>query len=100
MAGKKRKFRPELYLNESPSVISMMSAVVSPGGSIDSAVRYVASKGPKNTAKLFRDLVSDTDCRRTTDIRDSLYDTASSTADRTRAAPSGAGHNKPAPSRR
>ena len=78
MAGKKRKFRPELYLNESPSVISMMSAVVSPGGSIDSAVRYVASKGPKNTAKLFRDLVSDTDCRRTTDIRDSLYDTASS----------------------
>jgi hypothetical protein len=77
MASKKDRIRPELYLNESPSVISMMSAVVSPGGSIDSAVRYVASKGPRNTAKLFRDLVSDTDCRRTTDIRDSLYDLAS-----------------------
>ncbi len=77
MTGKKR-IRSEPYLNESPSVISMMATVVSPGGSIDSAVRYVADKGPKNTAKLFRDIVSDADCRRTTDIRDSLYSLASS----------------------
>ena len=56
----------------------MMAAVISPGGSIDSAVRYVADKGPKNTSKLFRDMVSDTDCRRTSDIRDSLYSLASS----------------------
>ena len=75
---KKQKLLPELYLSESPSVVSMMSTVVSPGGSIDSAVRYVAEKGPKNTSKLFRDIVSDTDSRRTSDIRDSLYDLASS----------------------
>ena len=78
MFGKKKTLRPELYLNESPSVISMMCAVISPGGSIDSAVRYVADKGPKNTRKLFRDMVSDCDCRRTTDLRDSLYSFASS----------------------
>ena len=74
----RKKIVPELYLNESPSVISMMAAVISPGGSIDSAVRYVADKGPKNTSKLFRDMVSDTDCRRTSDIRDSLYFLSSS----------------------
>ncbi len=74
----KKKIRPEPYLNESPSVISMMATVISPGGSIDSAVRYVAEKGPRNTARLFRDMVSDTDCRRNTDIRDSLYSLASS----------------------
>lgn len=71
--SRKAKIRPEPYLNESPSVISMMATVISPGGSIDSAVRYVADKGPKNTANLFRDMVSDADCRRTVDIRDSLY---------------------------
>ena len=74
----KRKMRTEPYLNESPSVVSMMSAVISPGGSIESAVRYVAEKGPRNTSRLFRDIVSDADCRRTPDIRDSLYGLASS----------------------
>ena len=41
--NRKQKLLPELYLSESPSVISMMSTIVSPGGSIDSAVRYVAT---------------------------------------------------------
>jgi hypothetical protein len=78
MFAKKKELRTELYLKESPSVISMMSTVVSPGGSIDSAVRYVADKGPKNSAKLFRDIVSDTDSRKVSDIRDCVYDLASS----------------------
>ena len=77
-AKKDKGLRPELYLKESPSVISMMSTVISPGGSIDSAMRYVADKGPKNTAKLFRDIVSDTDSRKVSDIRDCLYNLASS----------------------
>lgn len=80
MAGKMKKeaLRPERYINEAPSVISMMATVISPGGSIDSAVRYVAEKGPSRSRKLFRDIVSSVDCRSSTDIRDSLYSFASS----------------------
>ena len=71
---KKRKMEPKLYLNESPSVISLMSSVITSGGSLDAAVRKVASDGPKNTSKLFRDLVCRVDSKERCDIRDSLLE--------------------------
>lgn len=69
---KKRNIVPKMYLNESPSVISLMSSVITSGGSLDAAVRKVAAEGPKNTARLFRDVVSSVDCRLSEDIRTSL----------------------------
>lgn len=76
--AKKKQEHMGRCLNESPAVISMMSTVVSSGGSLDSAVRYVASKGPSNTAKLFREIVSRIDCRMDVDMRDSLCDLGAS----------------------
>ena len=60
-------------LNEAPTVISMMSTVLSSGGSLDASVRYVAENGPRHSAGLFRDLVTGTDCRESPDLRESLY---------------------------
>lgn len=74
MASKKKPEHSERCMNESPAVISMMSTVISSGGSLDSAVRYVANKGPSNTSKMFRDIVSRIDCRQDSDIREAVCD--------------------------
>lgn len=68
----KRKIEAKLYMNESPSVISMMSSMITSGSSLDAAVRKVANEGPKNTSKLFKDLTCAIDCRAESDIRESL----------------------------
>ncbi|MBO5669789.1 MAG: hypothetical protein J6R75_05430, partial [Candidatus Methanomethylophilaceae archaeon] len=69
---KKRKIDPRLYINESASVISLMSSEITSGSSLDAAVRKVASEGPKNTSKMFRELVCKVDCKAESDIRESL----------------------------
>lgn len=60
---------PETLLNETPSVVGMMSVVLSAGGSFDTAVRDVAAHGPKNMAAIFRKIVMDADCRQIPDIK-------------------------------
>ncbi|MBE6525455.1 MAG: hypothetical protein E7Z66_02655, partial [Thermoplasmata archaeon] len=49
--------KPNLFLNEAPAVVSLMSSVMTSGGSFDSAVRFVAEKGPENSRKLFMSMV-------------------------------------------
>lgn len=71
---KAKRIEAKLYLNESPSVISMMSSVITSGGSLDSSVRKVASEGPRNTSKLFRDMVCSIDCKAECDVRGSLLE--------------------------
>ncbi len=73
----RKKWDPKLYLNESPSVISLMSSVITSGGSLDAAVRKVASDGPKNTSKMFNDIVCKVDSRTEPEIRDCLLGTIS-----------------------
>ncbi len=71
---KKTKIVASKYLNESSSVIAMMSAVITSGGSLDAAVRKVAADGPKNTAKLFGTIVADTDSRSFPDMREAILE--------------------------
>ncbi|MGN1045148.1 MAG: hypothetical protein ACI4Q9_04250 [Candidatus Methanomethylophilaceae archaeon] len=73
-SGKKERIVASKYLNESSSVIAMMSAVITSGGSLDAAVRKVAADGPKNTAKLFGRIVADADSRSSPDIRAAVLD--------------------------
>lgn len=69
-------FRP--LLKEGPRTIGMMAVVIESGGSMDAAVRDVARSGPKNTRKLFSDIVYDADTRVIPDIRTGVEKTLSS----------------------
>ena len=74
----KLKCMPEVLMNETPSVIGMMSVTLSSGGSFDSAVREIARNGPKNISELFTKIVLDADCRAISDIRTAVIDLVSS----------------------
>jgi hypothetical protein len=63
---------PNRLVNEAPTVIGMMSAVIERGGSIDTAVRDVADNGPEKSAKMFRDIVIKADTRQIPDISGGL----------------------------
>ncbi len=76
--GDKKETLNEVILNESPSVVSMMSTVLSAGGSLDSAIRYVAEKGPRKCAALFKKVVSEADCRLNPDLRGVFHSLISS----------------------
>ncbi|MFA7161831.1 MAG: hypothetical protein WC083_04595 [Candidatus Methanomethylophilaceae archaeon] len=78
MSERKIVCRPEILLNEAPTVIGMMSVSVRSNGSMDNAVRDVAAGGPKNTASLFAAVVRDADCRRTDSINQGLLELMSS----------------------
>lgn len=78
MSERRTACRPEVLLNEAPTVIGMMSVSVRSNGSMDTAVREVAANGPKNTASLFAAVVRDADCRRTDSIGQGLLDLMSS----------------------
>jgi len=67
MSQKKIK-NPNAILNEAPTVVGMMSAVVEKGGSIDTAVRDVAKNGPERSAAMFRAIVVKADTRQISDI--------------------------------
>ncbi|MDR0791009.1 MAG: hypothetical protein LBE47_00540, partial [Methanomassiliicoccaceae archaeon] len=64
--------RPEVIMNESPSVIGMMRLMIDRNRSLDSAVREVALNGPRNIARMFSKVVWDVDTKASSDIRDSL----------------------------
>ena len=68
------KCMPEALMNETPSVIGMMSVTLSSGGSFDSAIREIAKSGPKNISALFTRIVLDADCRAISDIRTAVID--------------------------
>ena len=72
------KCMPEALMNETPSVIGMMSVTLSSGGSFDSAIREIAKSGPKNISDLFNKIVLDADCRAISDIRTAVIEMISS----------------------
>ena len=72
------KCPPEVMMNETPSVIGMMSVTLSSGGSFDTAVREIAKNGPKNFSELFTKIVLDADCRAISDIRTAVMGVVSS----------------------
>lgn len=67
---KEKKFScsSEIMMNEAPTVIGMMSIILTAGGSFDSAVREVADNGPTNISKMFKKIIMDADCRASPDI--------------------------------
>lgn len=71
----KNYFRsPEAMMNEAPGVIGMFTTMISSGGSFDSAVRNIASTGPKHISQLFTKIVREADCRAIPDIRTGIKD--------------------------
>ncbi|MDR0309589.1 MAG: hypothetical protein LBH88_02380 [Candidatus Methanoplasma sp.] len=69
----KTKIRnPNAIMNEGPTIVGMMSAIIERGGSIDSAVRDVAKNGPKRSASLFRSIAVRADTRQIPDISHGL----------------------------
>lgn len=66
-------FKVGPMLNEAPSVVSMMSTVLTAGGSLDAAIRYVAEKGPARSAAIFRDIVTAVDSRVSPDMREAFH---------------------------
>lgn len=68
MAAKNKMKNINTFMNEGPTVVGMMSAVIEGGGSLDTAVRDVARNGPKRSASLFREIVTKADTRQISDI--------------------------------
>ena len=75
--AKKLPCTPEALMNETPSVIGMMSITLTGNGSFDSAVREVAKNGPKYMSSIFRKIVLDADCREISDIKVAVMDVVS-----------------------
>ena len=72
------KKNPNTLMNEGPTVIGMMSAVIEGGGSLDTAVRDVADNGPVRSSKLFKDVTTAADARLISDIKTGLTSTLAS----------------------
>ncbi len=75
MKIEKKDYRP--LIREGPAAVGMMSVVIESGGSLDSAVREVASKGPEDIREAFSAIVHDADVRACPDIRSGLRSLAS-----------------------
>lgn len=69
---------PEVLMNESPTVVGMISVILTSNGSFDTAARDVAENGPKNFSKMFKGIVMDADCRAISDIGSGVKDMISS----------------------
>ena len=63
---------PYKLMNEAPTVIGMMSVVLSSGGSFEMAVRDVSENGPVLMRALFNDITMDADCREEPDIKENV----------------------------
>ena len=75
---KKLKCSPETLMNETPSVIGMMSVTLSSGGSFDNAIREIAENGSRYMSEIFRKIVIDADCKAVSDIRTAVLGTIAS----------------------
>lgn len=69
-----RKEDPKRILNEAPTAIGMMAVRILMNGSMDTAVRDVASHGPKRISRSFRKAVKATDLRIHPDIGEAVMD--------------------------
>ena len=63
---------PYKLMNEAPTVIGMMSVVLSSGGSFEMAVRDVSENGPVLMRTLFNDITMDADCREEPYIKENI----------------------------
>ncbi len=66
------KCNPSVLMNEAPTVIGMMSVVLTSGGSFETAVRDVSENGPPGMKKIFSEAVRDADCRLGPDIAENV----------------------------
>ena len=63
---------PYKLMNEAPTVVGMMSVVLSSGGSFEMAVRDISKNGPALSRSLFNDVIMDADCRQEPDIKENI----------------------------
>jgi len=68
---KNRKDDPRKLMNESPTVVGMMSSVILSEGSLDSAVRYVSDNGPPIAKRMFKKVARESDLRMS-DVKEGL----------------------------
>ena len=73
---------PLRLLNECPTVVGIMTATIGSGGSIDTAVREVAAKGPPQSRRVFTDVVRMVDSKGSPDVQTSLRDAVSTIPER------------------
>jgi len=66
------KPRIPVLLNEGPEVVGVMALSLRRSGSLDAAIRAVASNGPRQSRSLFREIVASADVRERPDMRASL----------------------------
>ena len=59
-------------VNEGPTVVGLMTSVIGSGGSLDAAVRMVASDGPPESARIFSEAVRRTDTKEERSVKDAL----------------------------
>lgn len=67
-----------VLMNEGPTVIGMMSAIIEGGGSLDTAVRDISANGPMNSSRLFKKVSDDADTRQSPGIREGFHSMISS----------------------
>lgn len=75
---RQRKTKVPVLLNEGPETIGIMSVVLGNGGSLDTAVRKVASSNLPESSRLFKPVVDDADTRVRPDMRSSVNSMLSS----------------------
>lgn len=69
MSGSEKAYsQPLKLLNEGPEVIGCMATVLESGGSLDSAVREIAYRGPPCSSRIFRKMVEDSELRIEADL--------------------------------
>ena len=59
-------------VNEGPTVVGLMTSVIGSGGSLDAAVRMVASDGPPESSRIFSEVVRRTDTKEERSVKDAL----------------------------
>lgn len=59
-------------INEGPTVVGLMTSVIGSGGSLDAAVRMVASDGPPESSRIFSEAVRRTDTKEERSVKDAL----------------------------
>ena len=69
---RKQLFASPKMLNEAPDIVGRMTTVLENGGSLDTAVRFIAKNGPRISRILFKTIVDDADTRVEPDIRTAL----------------------------
>lgn len=59
-------------VNEGPTVVGLMTSVIGSGGSLDGAVRMVASDGPRESSRIFSEAVRMADTKEAKGVKEAL----------------------------